>query len=129
MKIIGIDYSMTSPAVAVYDPDRGPFEFKNVKCHFASSKKMHESYVHNNIWGTRFYPELWADDIRKYRWFANWAHRCFADDAFPVDDKTFTYSLKVIHLRLRVRYSTLPRILRSSKIKFWHMDLKSCRLL
>jgi hypothetical protein len=70
--VVGIDYSLTSPAICLYNTDDGEFSFANTKCHFLASKKMHEAYNDGTIIATN-YPRKWTTDEGRYSALALWA--------------------------------------------------------
>lgn len=53
MKIAGIDYSITSPAICIYDNSR-PFCFENCEFRFLTSKKKYAKQIAPNIQGELF---------------------------------------------------------------------------
>ena len=61
-KIIGIDYSLTSPAVCVTN---GSFDFEDCKFYYTTTKKKYEGQMAKNIIG---YPtKPYNDDIERFK--------------------------------------------------------------
>jgi len=73
MLVVGIDYSLTSPAICLYNTDH-EFKFSNTKCHFLASKKMHEAY-NDGVIISENYPKLWTTDEGRYSSIAYWAEQ------------------------------------------------------
>lgn len=68
MVYAGIDYSLTSPAVCVYN-DRDPFQWSSVKAYFLSDiKKTHGNF--GNINGNSF--DMYSSDQERYEGIAKW---------------------------------------------------------
>ena len=74
MIVAGVDYSLTSPAICIYNTEDGEFSFANTKCHFLASKKMHEAYNDGTIIATN-YPRKWTTDQGRYSALAFWAEQ------------------------------------------------------
>ena len=70
-KIIGIDYSLTSPAICVADES---FEFSKCEFYYLTSKKKHLGNVYKNITG--YEHEEYNDPIERFKNISTWAiHR------------------------------------------------------
>lgn len=77
----GIDYSLTSPCVAVYDSEQGEFSFENCKFYFLTeTKSMMTTW--KNIHGNE-YP-LYKGDEERYHKISEWVSNCF--DGVTSDD-------------------------------------------
>ena len=74
MLFVGIDYSLTGPAICLYNTEDGEFSFANTKCHFLASKKMHEAYNDGVIVSTN-YPKKWTTYEGRYSALAFWAEQ------------------------------------------------------
>lgn len=70
MKVAGIDYSLTGPAICVYDGN-GEFSFENCRFFFLTSIKSLEGKQSDNIWGALF-PDHSSDEQR-YDNISEWA--------------------------------------------------------
>lgn len=62
MKVAGLDYSMTSPAICLYDDADGEFKFSNCSVYFLTQTKKYDTIV-KNITGNFF---EYTDDITRY---------------------------------------------------------------
>lgn len=62
MLVAGIDYSMTSPALCLYDSERGDFNFDNCTFHYLTQTKKYEVDI-KNIHGRLF---EYKDDVTRY---------------------------------------------------------------
>ena len=74
MIIVGIDYSLTSPALCLFDTAAGDFCFSNTKCYFLASKKMHECYD-DGVISAENYPKCWTTDEARFSSIAYWAEQ------------------------------------------------------
>lgn len=74
MIVVGIDYSLTSPALCLFDTDVGDFCFANTKCYFLASKKMHECY-NDGVISAEDYPKGWATAEGRFASIAYWAEQ------------------------------------------------------
>lgn len=72
MLYAGVDYSLTSPAICVYNADKGNFCLSNTKLYFLASKKMHEGYNDGTI-ESALYPQKWTTDEGRYCAISHWA--------------------------------------------------------
>lgn len=68
--IVGIDYSMSSPAVCLYDNIK-PFSFENVEIHFIAQAKSHELYSDGILKGHSI--SLHKTQEERYDILATWA--------------------------------------------------------
>jgi hypothetical protein len=69
--IAGIDYSLTCPAICVYDSDDGKFNFKNTYNYFRSNQIRFELFNEENIHGENHKP--FKCDMDRYDDIGNWA--------------------------------------------------------
>ena len=67
----GIDYSLTSPAICVYDTKDGDFCFDNVQAYFRSNLKRFELFEEGNLHGENH--ESWDSDMDRFDDIAEWA--------------------------------------------------------
>ena len=66
MIFTGIDYSMTSPGICVYNDEHGDFSFENCNFYFfAQVKKLIGTFGKNNIHGQE-YPDNYKNDIERF---------------------------------------------------------------
>ena len=60
----GIDYSLSCPAICVYDTKCGDFCFKNTKAFFRSNLARFEAFREGNVEGCNHGP--WKDEIDRF---------------------------------------------------------------
>ena len=97
MVFAGIDYSLTSPSITIYNNDQG-FEWKNCQTYFLSDiKKTHG--IHENIVGTPM--PLYTSDQERYHEIASWAfdivYKHSVDLAF-IEDYSYGSTGRVFHI-------------------------------
>lgn len=106
MIYVGIDYSLTSPAVCVYNTASGDFCFDNTRCFFVATKKMHEGYD-DGIIKANSTPMLWKTPQERYIGLTNWAlnsmgidlHTTPEDDMIVyIEDYAFAAKGRVFHI-------------------------------
>ena len=73
MKFVGIDYSMSCPAIAVYDGDPSSFHFETTFFTFLNDTKKFQ-ITKDNVQGMNH--KTWQNDIERYCNIANWAIDC-----------------------------------------------------
>ena len=69
--VAGIDYSMTSPALCIFDTDRGRYCFDNVDAYFRSNLARFELFKEGNVNGENHKP--FECDMDRYDDISNWA--------------------------------------------------------
>ena len=67
----GIDYSLSCPAVCVYNTDTGPFSFDNTSVFFRSNLARFKAFRYDNLEGCNHGPS--KDDIDRYDDISSWA--------------------------------------------------------
>lgn len=67
----GIDYSLTCPAICIYNTKDGTFSFNNTKAFFRSNLTRFEMFKEGNLTGENHNP--WKTDIERYDDISNWA--------------------------------------------------------
>ena len=70
MLIAGIDYSLTSPSICVFNSDEA-FTFKRCAFFFLSDVKKNQTMFLNNIYGEAFND--WTTDFSRYENISDWA--------------------------------------------------------
>lgn len=70
-KVVGVDYSLTGPAVCVYDDFDGDFKFENCRFYFMTNVKSLEGKQLDNVWG-KLFPDYNGDEER-YHNISGWA--------------------------------------------------------
>ena len=71
MIIAGIDYSMSCPAICVYDSENGKFSFSNTKNYFRSNLQRFEKFDEDNLSAENH--GSWKTEEDRYDDIANWA--------------------------------------------------------
>jgi hypothetical protein len=71
MIIAGIDYSMSCPAICVYDSEDGKFSYSNTKIYFRSNLQRFEKFDEDNISAENHGP--WKTEEDRYDDIATWA--------------------------------------------------------
>ena len=77
MKIIGIDYSLTSPAITLYNGNDN-WNYSSGSCtHFclASNERQRSKWAEIRSVKTDIYP-AWETDLQRYHGLANWVINC-----------------------------------------------------
>ena len=69
--VAGIDYSLTSPALCVFENNGSDYCFKNVTAHFRSNLKRFELFKEGNIHGENHKP--FKCDMDRYDDISDWA--------------------------------------------------------
>ena len=69
--VAGIDYSMTSPALCIFDTDKGRYCFDNVDAYFRSNLVRFDLFKEGNVNGENHNP--FDCDIDRYDDISNWA--------------------------------------------------------
>ena len=72
--IIGIDYSLNSPAICIADRD---FDFNNCSFHFLTSKKKHIGKFGNNITG--YEHSEYTTPIQRFSQISDWVYNVLRD--------------------------------------------------
>lgn len=70
MKLAGIDYSMSSPAIAVYNTTL-EFDFYNIEYHFLTGKKKNVGEFGDNIFGYKMMD--YSCNEERYNFISDWA--------------------------------------------------------
>jgi hypothetical protein len=79
MRVVGIDYSMTCPAITIINGDT-PFTFSNCQCFYRSSKLPNSTLP--NVFGSRLIE--FESNEQRFDDIASWAMDCIAVDAQTV---------------------------------------------
>ena len=92
----GVDYSLTSPSICVYDDSLGVFNFQNCKIHYLTSVKKYTGQV-LNMTGYE-YPEYKTDQER-YEKIMSWAiDKLSYSDKIVLEDYSYGSVGKVFHI-------------------------------
>jgi Holliday junction resolvasome RuvABC endonuclease subunit len=75
MKSVGIDYSITSPAVCIHDGKQ--WHIDNCKFYFITSVKKRVVVIKNKIFGTE-YPD-YRNNPERFDFLSNWVFKCIGD--------------------------------------------------
>jgi len=71
--LAGIDYSLTSPAICVYDTEKGDFSYQNTEMYFRSNLARFDSFSEGNLHGSNHGP--WQSEMDRYDDISSWALR------------------------------------------------------
>ena len=113
MKIVGIDYSISSPSVCVFEGDE--FNYKQCKFHFLSNRKtLHNQY--GNIIG---YPHpIYNSQEERFDNISSWTlDKCINSDLVVIENYSFGSTGMVFHIGENV--GLLKHKLFSSKINYF----------
>lgn len=69
--LAGIDYSLTSPAICVYDTEKGDFSYKSVEMYFRSNLARFDTFSEGRLHGSNHGP--WECEIDRYDDISTWA--------------------------------------------------------
>lgn len=69
--LAGIDYSLTSPAICVYDTEKGDFSYETTEMYFRSNLIRFEAFDEGNVHGSNHGP--WACEMDRYNDISEWA--------------------------------------------------------
>lgn len=81
MKIAGIDYSLTSPAICTWDERDGKFCFENCRFFFLTTVKKYQDKFGHNISGTML--SEWHTEQMRYEMISEWSMNCMSKDDVP----------------------------------------------
>ena len=90
MKIIGIDYSLTSPAITLYNGN-DKWNYNSGSCtHFclASNERQRSKWAEIRSIRTDIYP-AWETDLQRYHGLANWVINCCITAISPERPKAY----------------------------------------
>ena len=71
MKIIGIDYSLNSPALCISKSNEVDIGIKDCEFHFLTAKKKYQGKVASKVYGHE-YPIYYSDNIHRFSLIAEW---------------------------------------------------------
>ena len=98
--IAGIDYSLSCPAICVYNSYDGEFNFDNAKFYFRSNLQRFDSFHENRMWGENHGP--WKTDEDRYDDIATWALDILTDansvDKVFLEGYSYGSTGKVFHI-------------------------------
>lgn len=69
--LAGIDYSLTSPAICIYDTEKGDFSYQNTEMHFRSNLVRFDAFSEGNLHGSNHGP--WECEMDRYDDISSWA--------------------------------------------------------
>ena len=75
--VAGIDYSMTSPALCIFDTDKGRYCFENVDAYFRSNLVRFDLFKEGNVNGENH--KSFDCDMDRYDDISNWATSILED--------------------------------------------------
>jgi Holliday junction resolvasome RuvABC endonuclease subunit len=98
-KIAGIDYSMTSPSICVYEGNLVDFHHKGCRWFFLTSKKnLGDGQFMEGRIESSFFPE-WNNSIQRFKNIASWAVERVRDCSLVmIEDYSMGSKGKVFHI-------------------------------
>jgi Holliday junction resolvasome RuvABC endonuclease subunit len=99
MVIAGIDYSLTSPAICVFDDIDGtmPFRFENCTVYFLTAIQKHQKMYNGNIIGEGMFSH--NTDCQRYHSISDWAIEvCSGIDEVALEGYAFGAKGKVFNI-------------------------------
>ena len=70
-KIIGIDYSLNSPALCISETNDIGVGIKDCEFHFLTAKKKYQGKVASKVYGHE-YPKYYSDNIQRFDLISEW---------------------------------------------------------
>jgi len=70
-KIIGIDYSLNSPALCISETNEIGISIKDCTFHFLTAKKKYQGEVASGVYGYE-YPKYYSDNIQRFDLISEW---------------------------------------------------------
>jgi len=71
MRIVGIDYSLNSPAVCITQANEVDTHIKDCEFHYLTSVKKYQGKVAKKVYGYE-YPKYYSDNIQRFNLIADW---------------------------------------------------------
>jgi len=94
--LAGIDFSMTCPGVAVYNPKDGKFCSKNLKLHYTTEKK--KLVVKTDYFIGHLTPK-WSSPEERFDYLANWALSLIPEGAI-IAIESYSYNSKGMNYQI-----------------------------
>ena len=113
--IIGIDYSLTSPAICVHKGDK--WSWKNCTIHYATSVKKYEGdYLKGKIYGRLHLP--YTSQTERHDQISNWAISVIPNSYANIFLEGYSYGSKGLVFNLAENMGILKYKLYKKKLKF-----------
>lgn len=114
MVIAGIDYSMTSPSICVYNGDLGKFNFNQCRFYFLTDRKKFSTSFLHNIKGEEF--AFYSGDYMRFDTISDWAMKylrgvdrvCIEGYAFGAKGKVFHIAENTGILKYKIFQAQIP---------------------
>lgn len=114
MVIAGIDYSMTSPAICVYNGNGNSFDFNLCKFYFLTDRKKFATTFLKNIKGEEF--AFYSGDYMRFDTISDWAMKylrgvdqvCIEGYAFGAKGKVFHIAENTGILKYKIFQAQIP---------------------
>jgi Holliday junction resolvasome RuvABC endonuclease subunit len=100
VRIGGIDYSLTSPSICIYNGDENKFNFDKCNIFFLSKTKKYSNYSHKNIDGQENYSDFSCPEQR-YDFISDWAMDILISNdiqKITLEDYSYGSTGKVFHI-------------------------------
>ena len=100
VRIGGIDYSLTSPSICIYNGDKDKFNFDKCNIFFLSKTKKYSNYSHKNIDGQENYSDFSCPEQR-YDFISDWAMDILISNdiqKITLEDYSYGSTGKVFHI-------------------------------
>jgi len=98
--IAGIDYSLTCPAICVYDTTKNNFNYKNTSIYFRSNLNRFKCYSNEVLSGENH--GVWNSDEDRYDDISNWAMTIITQkhdvDSVIIEGYSYGSTGKVFHI-------------------------------
>ena len=97
MVIAGVDYSMTSPSICVYNGTTGNFNFNHCRFYFLTDRKKYADTFLKNIKGEEF--AYYSGDYMRFDTISDWAMKYLRGvDQICIEGYAFGAKGKVFHI-------------------------------
>ena len=90
--IVGIDYSMSSPAITIFSGNLESFCYSNCQCFFLTSNKKFVGKFQPNIIGTEM--PFWNSEEERFDHISSWALSCLPDKVDLIGIEGYSFGSK-----------------------------------
>jgi Holliday junction resolvasome RuvABC endonuclease subunit len=99
-RVGGIDYSLTCPAVCIYEGEKEDFDFENCQLFFLANQKKYEDFQYKNIEGSQQIKKYELPEER-YDFISDWAMDILIShniEDIAIEDYSYGSQGKVFHI-------------------------------
>ena len=89
-KIIGIDYSLNSPALCISETNEIGIPIKDCTFHFLTAKKKYQGKVASGVYGYE-YPKYYSDNIQRFDLISEWVLSFIKSDTMVFIEHKFVF--------------------------------------